>query len=116
MAVLEKTADQLKAQFVILSVRQTVYTLLGSRMRENPGVRVESVFGLRMRWGCAAPQACSLVDLAGGFGERVWSRPCLYYELEARFRKRLNPAACDTSRGSSYSAASVSGELLTALL
>jgi hypothetical protein len=74
MAVLEKTADQLEAQFVILSVLQTVYTLLGSRMRENPEVRVGGVFGLRMRWGCAAPQACCLVDLAGGFGERVWSR------------------------------------------
>jgi hypothetical protein len=116
MAVMKKTADQLEAQFVILSVRQTVYNLLGSRMRENPGVRMGSVFGLRTRRGCAAHQACSLVDLAGGFGERVWSRPCLHYELEARFRKRLNPEACYTSRGSSYPTAGVSDEILTALL
>jgi hypothetical protein len=65
MAVLEKTADQLKAQFVILSVRQTVYTLLGSRMRENPGVRVEAVFGLRMLWGCAAPRHVALLIWQG---------------------------------------------------
>ena len=79
MAVLEKTADQLEAQFVILAVRQTVYTLLGSRMRENPEVRVGGVFGLRMRWVQPTKQAALLMWLSvSGAGHSLhWEPPCI---------------------------------------